>query len=74
MKKLDISSAQAAAARAMLKLTTKEAAEKTGIAPNTINRFENDGSIHDSSRLALQIGYEALGVEFEKDGWVRVKT
>ncbi|WP_026789782.1 helix-turn-helix domain-containing protein [Pleomorphomonas oryzae] len=62
-----ITSAQIRAARAALRLSSQELAERSGIAQRTIKRLEAmDGvpASHVSTLVALKAALEAAGVEF----------
>ena len=50
---------QLRAARAMLKWTVAEVAERAGVAPNTITRVEADKSVNTATLRTMQAGYEA---------------
>lgn len=51
------------AARALLGLTVRELGERSGIAFETINKFENGRPMRDSTRARLSEVLEAAGVE-----------
>ncbi len=67
---------QARAARAMLKWTVAEVAERAGVAPNTITRVEGDKSVNTATLKTMKAAYEAAGVEFTNGGQpgVRMKA
>lgn len=51
------------AARAILKWTVRDLAEKAGIAFTTVNRFELSGTATDTTKGKMLAAYEAEGVE-----------
>ncbi|WP_424140341.1 helix-turn-helix domain-containing protein [Roseomonas chloroacetimidivorans] len=59
-----ISGAQVRGARAMLKLTVAELAERSSVAPNTVVRVEAGKSVNTGTLAALQQALEAAGVIF----------
>jgi transcriptional regulator with XRE-family HTH domain len=62
-----IISEQIRAARAMLKLTAKELADKAGLSLPTVQRMESDGGIESAkgkSLLAIQHALEDAGIVF----------
>jgi transcriptional regulator with XRE-family HTH domain len=66
-----ISAAQSRAARALLGLGLREVAEETGLATNTVARFEksDERKIGVETALKMANAYRKLGVEFlEGDG------
>ena len=74
-----ITGAQLRAARALLKWSAKEVAEKSGVALTTVQRLEQtDGpaSGRAQTHFELQRAFEAAGVEFigspDDKPWVRL--
>jgi transcriptional regulator with XRE-family HTH domain len=64
-----ISSAQCRAARAILRWSVKELAEKAHLSPNTVVRFENEvGSSNATTQVMLQQAFETAGVRFTGGG------
>ncbi len=55
---------QARAARAMLRWTVADVAEKAGVAPNTVTRVEGEHSVNTATLKAMQGCYETAGIEF----------
>ena len=51
-------------ARAGLRLTTKQIAKLTKVAPGTISRLEADENLHPRTLEAIQRALEATGIEF----------
>jgi transcriptional regulator with XRE-family HTH domain len=62
-----ISGAQARAARAILRWTVADVAQRSDVAPNTVTRVEADKSVNTTTLKALQAAYEAGGIVF-RDG------
>jgi len=56
------------AARAILKWSVRELADKAGIAFTTVNRFELSGSATDTTKRKIMAAYEAQGVEIIDQG------
>jgi transcriptional regulator with XRE-family HTH domain len=57
---------QIKAARAVLGWSTRDLAERTGVAPNTVSRFENGADALGETLTKLQVVLEAHGIEFVK--------
>ena len=57
---------QIKAARAVLGWSTRNLAERTGVAPNTVSRFENGADAYGETLAKLQTTLEAQGIEFVK--------
>src|SRR4051794_39889581 len=57
---------QIKAARAVLGWSTRDLAERTGVAPNTVSRFENGADALGETLTKLQTTLEAQGIEFVK--------
>ncbi|WP_392711193.1 transcriptional regulator [Rhizobium ruizarguesonis] len=51
------------AARAILKWSVRELAERAGIAFSTVHRFESTGSATDATKEKIKAAYAAHGVE-----------
>ena len=57
------------AGRALLGVTAQELADSTSdVAPRTLRKFENDGSVRYATRDAIRAALEAAGVEFINGG------
>ncbi|WP_284387803.1 helix-turn-helix domain-containing protein [Algimonas ampicilliniresistens] len=57
------------AARALVGWTAQELADSTDeVAPRTLRKFENGGSVRDGTRDAIRAALEAAGVEFINGG------
>ena len=63
---------QSRGARAMLRWTVAELAQRAEVAPNTIVRFEAEKSVNTGTVAAIQGALEAAGVEFLPDNGVRL--
>ena len=63
-----ITGTQIRAARAAMRWTTEDLAQKAGLASRTVKRFEQDDGVPSSSRssslLDIQKAFEAAGIEF----------
>jgi DNA-binding transcriptional regulator YiaG len=73
--RVQITSAQIRAARALLNLSGRQLSERSGISPSTLHRAENaEGkpNMHASTLIAIEAALEALGVEFLDDTGVRL--
>lgn len=67
--------AQSRGARAMLGWNLQEVAKRSRVSDATINRFEiGKAASHPATQQALRQAFEAAGVEFGEDGWLRLKT
>ena len=51
-------------ARAALRLSVRDVAERSGITANTISRIENGSDAKASTLIAIRSALEAAGVEF----------
>lgn len=51
------------AARALLRLTATDLAERAGLTFETVNRFENGRSMRESNKAKLVAVFEGAGVE-----------
>ncbi len=61
--------AQLRMARAAVRLGVREVAEKVGVAPHTISRFETEqGGIRLDTAEKIKSAFEAMGVRFVNDG------
>jgi transcriptional regulator with XRE-family HTH domain len=56
------------AARAILKWSTRDLAERAGIAFTTVNRFEVSGTATETTKGKIVAAYEAAGVEIIDQG------
>ncbi len=56
------------AARAILKWTVRDLADKAGIAFTTVNRFELSGTATDTTKGKILAAYEVAGVEIIDQG------
>ena len=66
--KIPITPEQCRMARAALQMTVRQLAERTGVSPSLITRFENDRLPHETDTLSrLRIAFEARGIEFILD-------
>jgi transcriptional regulator with XRE-family HTH domain len=63
-----ISSAQLRAARAMLRWTVRDLADRSGVHRNTVCRAEASGAQHGHAVAQLVLTLEAAGVEFVPGG------
>lgn len=63
-----ITATQARMARAALRLTVRDVAEKAGLDKNTVSNFEMTGSAHTSTAQSLRDFYEARGCRFIDGG------
>jgi transcriptional regulator with XRE-family HTH domain len=71
---MSITAAQARGARSMLRWSLKKLAKEAEVSPVTISRFETEIAIPiPSTRNAIKRALEAGGIEFLKDGGVRLK-
>ncbi len=73
--RVQITSAQIRAARALLNLSGRQLSQRSGISPSTLHRAENaEGkpNMHASTLIAIKAALEALGVEFLDDTGVRL--
>jgi DNA-binding transcriptional regulator YiaG len=73
--RVQITSAQIRAARALLNLSGRRLSQRSGISPSTLHRAENaEGkpNLHASTLIAIKATLEALGVEFLDDTGVRL--
>ena len=69
MQLININVAQCRMARAGLGWDMRELAERAGVSPNTINRFENGRNVPIPATLkAIQQAFEAAGVRFTENG------
>ena len=59
-----ISDIQLKMARAALDLGVRDIAKLSGVAPNTISRYENGGDVRVSTLRKIQRALEEAGVEF----------
>ena len=59
-------------ARAGLKWSLTDAAKKSGVSGNTINRIENGAGSRTDSIVSLQTAFEKAGIVFGADGSVRL--
>ena len=59
-----ITGSQARGARAVLKWTVADVAQKAGVAPNTVTRVEADKSVNTTTLRAMQAAFEEAGVQF----------
>jgi len=59
---------QCRAARALVGWSIRDLATKSGLHPNAISRFENDGNCHRSTLEALEQALVLAGVQFIPDG------
>lgn len=65
--------AQLRAARSMLQLSYREAAQRAGVAHTTISRLEQgDATVQERTAVPVRRMLEAGGVEFLEGGWVRL--
>jgi transcriptional regulator with XRE-family HTH domain len=64
---------QAKMARAALSLTVRQVAESVEIMPNTVTRIESGKNAMGSMLNKLKEFYESKGIEFQVDGWIRLK-
>jgi transcriptional regulator with XRE-family HTH domain len=72
---LEISPAQCRAARAMLRWTLRGLADRAGVERQKIHWFESERrAAAEAARGALRAAFEAGGVEFGEDGWIRLRA
>jgi transcriptional regulator with XRE-family HTH domain len=69
-----IGAQQARGARAMLKWTVAELAQRAEVAPNTVVRFEAEKTVNTGTVATIQRTLEAAGIEFLPDNGVRLNT
>ena len=69
-KPTTINAMQARAARAALRLSIKELAERSGLGTRSVNAFELEGEreAQQGTKVAVQVAFERLGVRFTDDG------
>ena len=75
LKRVQITSAQIRAARALLNLSSRQLSQRSVISPSTLHRAENaDGkpNVHARTLIAIKAALEARGVEFLDDTGVRL--
>ena len=66
--KIPITPEQCRMARAALQMTVRQLAERTGVSPSLITRFENDRLPNETDPLSrLRTAFEARGIEFILD-------
>lgn len=65
---MSVTSDQLRMARAALKLTVRELADRLGVDKNTIVRIEAGGKAHASTLQRLRAVLEGLGIEFIPNG------
>jgi transcriptional regulator with XRE-family HTH domain len=63
-----VTSAQLRAARALLKWTVRDVAEKAGVHRNTVTRAETEETEHGHAVAQIVRTFEAAGVEFTNGG------
>ena len=56
------------AGRALLAMSARELAERTGVAAETINKFENGRPMRESTKARIRSVLEAAGVEILNGG------
>lgn len=61
-------------ARAALKWSTQDLAEKAGVGVNTVNRFEDGQDARVSSVDKMRTALEVAGIEFINGTGVRLRT
>jgi transcriptional regulator with XRE-family HTH domain len=61
-------------ARAALRWSTAELAEKAGVGVNTVNRFEDGQDARVSSVDKIRAAFETAGIEFINGSGVRLRT
>jgi len=61
-------------ARAALKWSTQDLAEKAGVGANTVNRFEDGSDARMSSVDKMRAAFEAAGIEFINATGVKLHT
>jgi transcriptional regulator with XRE-family HTH domain len=61
-------------ARAALKWSTQELAEKAGVGVNTVNRFEDGQDARMSSVDKMRAALEAAGIEFINGTGVKLRV
>ena len=60
-------------ARAALKWSTQDLAEKAGVGANTVNRFEDGSDARMSSVDKMRAAFEAAGIEFINGTGVKLR-
>jgi transcriptional regulator with XRE-family HTH domain len=71
---MTITAAQVRGARSMLRWSLKRLAHAAEVSPVTISRFETELAVPiPSTRNAIQRALEGAGIEFQKDGGVRLR-
>jgi transcriptional regulator with XRE-family HTH domain len=74
-ERIKITSAQIRAARALLRWSTRELSERSGVSVSAIHRAERADSrprVHERSLAGLKSALERFGVEFLDDSGVRL--
>ena len=73
-KKIHLAVVHVKAARGLLEWTVADLAEKSGVSPDTIHKWENrKAKPRQSTRDAIQKAFEDVGIEFSNGGEPGVK-